>query len=98
MIDGILRATNVLLAGKKFVVIGYGYCGMGIANNAKGLGAHVIVCEVDPLKALEALKSRIREKLASAILIHPVVELHEPGALPVYEGKAKRVFDERAKL
>jgi len=54
-IDAILRATNLLLAGRKFVVIGYGWCGRGVATRARGMGAHVIVCEVDPLKALEAL-------------------------------------------
>jgi adenosylhomocysteinase len=53
-IDGILRATNVLLAGRRVVVIGYGWCGRGVATRAKGAGAHVIVCEVDPLRALEA--------------------------------------------
>jgi len=53
-IDGILRATNVLLAGSTFVVCGYGWCGRGIAMRAKGMGAKVIVCEVDPLRALEA--------------------------------------------
>lgn len=54
-IDGILRATNVLLAGKVFVVIGYGFCGKGVAMRAKGMGARVIICETDPLKALEAV-------------------------------------------
>jgi adenosylhomocysteinase len=53
-IDGIIRATNVLIAGTRVVVLGYGWCGRGVAMRAKGLGAHVIVCEVDPLKALEA--------------------------------------------
>jgi len=53
-IDGILRATNYLLAGSTFVVCGYGWCGRGIAMRARGMGAKVIVCEVDPLKALEA--------------------------------------------
>lgn len=53
-IDGIIRATNILLAGKTFVVCGYGWCGRGAAMRAKGLGANVIVTEVDPLKALEA--------------------------------------------
>ncbi len=53
-IDGILRATSVLLAGKNFVVCGYGWCGRGLANRARGMGAHVIVTEVDPVKALEA--------------------------------------------
>ena len=53
-IDGILRATNVLLAGKKFVVVGYGWCGRGVAMRAKGMGADVIVLEINPLKAIEA--------------------------------------------
>lgn len=54
-IDGILRATNILLAGSTFVVCGYGWCGKGIAMRARGMGARVIICEVDPLKALEAV-------------------------------------------
>ncbi len=54
-IDGIVRATNVLLAGKNFVVCGYGWCGRGLASRARGMGALVIVTEVDPLKALEAV-------------------------------------------
>jgi adenosylhomocysteinase len=54
-IDGIIRATNVLLAGRKFVVAGYGWVGRGVALRAKGLGSHVIVTEVDPMRALEAL-------------------------------------------
>ena len=53
-IDGIIRATNVLLAGKFFVVAGYGWCGKGLAMRAKGMGAQVIVTEIDPLRALEA--------------------------------------------
>jgi adenosylhomocysteinase len=54
-LDGVIRATNVLIAGLKVVVIGYGWCGKGVAMRAKGHGASVIVCEVDPLRALEAL-------------------------------------------
>src|ERR1700693_6251786 len=53
-IDGIIRATNKLLAGSKFVVAGYGWGGRGLATRAKGMGSHVIITEVDPLKALEA--------------------------------------------
>src|SRR5947209_11262357 len=53
-IDGIIRATNVLLAGATFVVAGYGWVGKGVALRARGMGAHVIVTEVDPLRALEA--------------------------------------------
>jgi adenosylhomocysteinase len=54
-IDGIIRATNVLLAGRKFVVCGYGWVGRGVAMRARGMGAHVIITEVEPLRALEAL-------------------------------------------
>src|SRR3989440_6577622 len=54
-IDGILRATNILLAGRTVVVAGYGMCGKGVAARAKGMGAHVIVTEVEPLRALEAV-------------------------------------------
>jgi adenosylhomocysteinase len=54
-IDGIIRATNVLLAGRRFVVCGYGWVGRGVAMRARGMGAHVIVTEVEPLRALEAL-------------------------------------------
>ena len=53
-LDGIIRATNVLLAGRVFVVAGYGWCGRGVAMRAKGMGAHVIVTEVDPMPAIEA--------------------------------------------
>src|ERR687898_877981 len=54
-IDGILRATNILLAGKTVVVAGYGMCGRGVASRAKGMGSHVIVTEVEPMRALEAV-------------------------------------------
>jgi len=54
-VDGIVRATNILLAGKKFVVAGYGWCGRGLASRARGMGSHIIVTEIDPLKALEAV-------------------------------------------
>ena len=53
-VDGIIRATNILMAGRKFVVCGYGWCGRGVAMRARGMGAVVAVCEVDPLRALEA--------------------------------------------
>ena len=59
-IDGIIRATNYLLAGSTFVVAGYGYCGRGIASRAHGLGANVIVTEIDPIRALEALMDGFR--------------------------------------
>ena len=59
-IDGIIRATNILLAGKTLVVAGYGWCGRGMAMRARGMGANVIVTEVDPLKALEAVMDGFR--------------------------------------
>jgi adenosylhomocysteinase len=59
-IDGIIRATNVLLAGKVFVVAGYGWCARGLASRAHGMGANIIVTEVDPLKALEAVMDGYR--------------------------------------
>lgn len=59
-LDGIIRATNVLLAGKTFVVAGYGWCGRGLAQKARGMGANVIVTEIDPLVALEAVMDGFR--------------------------------------
>ncbi|MGH9224547.1 MAG: adenosylhomocysteinase [Acidimicrobiales bacterium] len=59
-LDGVIRATNVLLAGKVVVVAGYGYCGKGVASRAKGMGAQVVVTEVDPLRALEAAMDGFR--------------------------------------
>lgn len=59
-IDGVLRATNILLAGKNFVVCGYGWCGRGIAMRAQGMGANVIITEVNPLRALEAVMNGFR--------------------------------------
>jgi adenosylhomocysteinase len=59
-IDGIVRATNILLAGKTFVISGYGWCGRGLAMRAKGMGANVIVTEIDPLVALEAVMDGFR--------------------------------------
>ena len=59
-LDGIVRATNILLAGKTFVVSGYGWCGKGLASRARGMGANVIVTEIDPLAALEAVMDGFR--------------------------------------
>jgi adenosylhomocysteinase len=70
-IDGILRASNVLLAGKKFVVCGYGWCGRGLASRARGLGAHVIITEVNPTRALEAVMD--------GFLVLPMSEAAENG-------------------
>src|SRR5262245_9771495 len=70
-IDGIVRATNVLLAGKTFVVAGYGWCGRGLASRAKGHGADVVVTEVNPLRALEAAMDGFR--------VLPMTEAAESG-------------------
>lgn len=59
-LDGLLRATNILICGKNFVVCGYGWCGKGLAMRAKGMGANVIVTEVDPVKAIEAVMDGFR--------------------------------------
>ena len=72
-IDGILRATNVLLAGKTFVVIGYGFCSRGIAMRAKGMGANVLVTEVNPVRALEAGMDGFRVmKMSDAVKVGDV--------------------------
>ncbi|MCL4313429.1 MAG: adenosylhomocysteinase [Actinobacteria bacterium] len=70
-LDGIIRATNILFAGKKVVVAGYGYCGKGVASRARGLGAAVIVCEVDPLRALEAVMD--------GFIVKPMIEAAAEG-------------------
>ncbi len=72
-LDGILRSTNILLAGKTVVVSGYGMCGRGVAARARGMGAHVIVTEVDPLKALEAVMDGCR--------VMPMLQAAEVGDL-----------------
>src|SRR5713101_2393256 len=59
-LDGIIRATNLLLAGLKVVIAGYGWCGRGVAMRAKGLGAHVIITEIDPVKGIEAVMDGYR--------------------------------------
>src|SRR5881396_503417 len=59
-LDGIIRATNILLAGRTLVVVGYGWCGKGIAMRARGMGANVIVTEIDPIKAVEAVMDGFR--------------------------------------
>ena len=59
-IDGILRSTNILLAGANFVVAGYGWCGRGVAVRARGMGANVIILEIDPIKAIEAVMDGFR--------------------------------------
>jgi adenosylhomocysteinase len=59
-LDGVIRATNILLAGKALVVVGYGWCGKGVAMRARGMGANVVVTEIDPIKAIEAVMDGFR--------------------------------------
>ncbi|HEX5734357.1 MAG TPA: adenosylhomocysteinase [Blastocatellia bacterium] len=59
-LDGVIRATNILLAGRTLVVVGYGWCGKGVSMRARGLGANVVVCEIDPIRAIEAVMDGFR--------------------------------------
>lgn len=87
-IDGIVRATNVLLAGRVFVVGGYGWCARGIASRARGMGARVIVTEVDPLRALEAVMDGLD--------VMPIAEAARVGDIFVTATGDKNVIDEPA--
>jgi adenosylhomocysteinase len=84
-IDGITRATNVLWAGKKVVICGYGWCGHGVAMRAKGLGAHVIVAEVEPVRALEAVMDGFQ--------VMPLVEAARVGDIFITVTGDKNVID-----
>jgi adenosylhomocysteinase len=84
-VDGITRATNILWAGKKVVVGGYGWCGRGIATRAKGLGAHVIIVEVEPLRALEAVMDGYQ--------VMPLMEAAKVGDIFVTATGDKNVID-----
>ncbi|MGD2053739.1 MAG: adenosylhomocysteinase [Gammaproteobacteria bacterium] len=84
-LDGIIRATNILLAGKTFTVVGYGWCGRGIAMRAKGHGAKVIVTEVDPLRSLEAAMDGYR--------VMPLVEAAQQSDFIVSATGDKHVID-----
>ena len=83
--DGIMRAANILIAGKTVVISGYGWCGRGCALRAKALGANVIVCEVDPLKALEAAMEGYR--------VMPIAEAEKDGDIFLTVTGDKHVFD-----
>jgi len=65
-LDGVIRATNILLAGRTLVVVGYGWCGKGVAMRARGMGANVVVTEVDPIKAVEAVMDGFRVMLIAS--------------------------------
>ena len=90
-IDGLLRATNILLSGKNFVVCGYGWCGKGLAMRAKGMGANVIVTEVDHIKAIEAVMDGFRVmKLDQAMPLADVI-ITVTGDLNVVDDKHFRI-------
>jgi adenosylhomocysteinase len=84
-LDGIIRATNILLAGKNMVISGYGWCGRGIAMRAKGMGSQVIVVEVDPLKAIEAVMDGFR--------VMPIMDAARIGDIFVTVTGDKHVID-----
>jgi adenosylhomocysteinase len=86
-LDGIVRATNILLAGKTFVVAGYGWCGRGLASRARGMGSNVIVTEVDPLVALEAVMDGFR--------VMPMIEAAKIGDIFVTVTGDLNVIDQR---
>ncbi|HYF63740.1 MAG TPA: adenosylhomocysteinase [Herpetosiphonaceae bacterium] len=85
-LDGVIRATNVLIAGKTVVVIGYGWCSKGIAMRAHGLGANIIVTEIDPIKALEAAMDGFR--------VMPMLEASKIGDIFISATGNKHVMDE----
>ncbi len=86
-IDGIIRATNILLAGKVVVVAGYGWCGRGVAMRAKGLGAEVIVTEVDPIRALEARMDGFSVMTMSAACLRGDIFVTATGDINVIDKK-----------
>ncbi len=86
-IDGILRASSVMLAGKVFVVVGYGWCARGVATRARGMGSHVIVTEVDPMKALEAVMDGFQ--------VMPLMEAARVGDIFVTVTGDTKVIDEQ---
>ncbi|OGG11536.1 adenosylhomocysteinase [Candidatus Gottesmanbacteria bacterium RBG_13_45_10] len=95
-IDGILRATNILLASKVFVVVGYGWCGKGVAMRARGMGCDVVVCEVDPVKALEAVMDGYRVMpVADACRIADIL-ITVTGDMHVVDENALKLLKDRA--
>lgn len=86
-LDGIIRATNILLAGRTLVVVGYGWCGKGVALRARGMGANVIVTEIDPIKAVEAVMDGFR--------VMPILEAAPLGDIFVTVTGNRHVIDEQ---
>ncbi len=96
--DGIMRTTNLIVAGKNVVVIGYGWCGKGVAMKAKGLGANVIVCEVDPIKAIEAYMDGFRVMTMDAAAPIGDMFVTVTGCSKVITGKHYKVMKNGALL
>ena len=86
-LDGIIRATNILLAGRTLVVVGYGWCGKGVALRARGMGANVVVTEIDPIKAVEAIMDGFR--------VMPMLEAAPIGDIFVTVTGNRHVIDEK---
>lgn len=86
-LDGIIRATNILLAGRSMVVVGYGWCGKGVALRARGMGANIIVTEIDPIKAVEAVMDGFR--------VMPIIEAAPLGDIFVTVTGNRHVIDGR---
>jgi len=86
-LDGIIRATNILLAGRTLVVVGYGWCGKGVALRARGMGANVVVIEIDPIKAVEAVMDGFR--------VMPIMEASGLGDIFVTVTGNRHVIDEQ---
>jgi adenosylhomocysteinase len=84
-IDGILRASSVLIAGKTFVICGYGWCSRGIAMRAKGMGANVIITEIDPLRALEAVMDGFRVMPMNEASLHGEIFVTSTGNINVID-------------
>ena len=86
-LDGIVRATNILLAGRTIVVVGYGWCGKGVALRAKGMGANIVVTEIDPIKAVEAVMDGFR--------VMPILEAAPIGDIFITVTGNRHVIDEK---
>ncbi len=92
-LDGLLRATNVLLAGKTFVVCGYGWCGKGLASRARGMGAHVVVTEIDPIRALEAVMDGFQVMTLEEVAPRADIVITVTGNLNVVDRQARKLKD-----
>jgi len=95
-IDGVIRATNLLLAGKVLVVFGYGWCGRGVAMRGRGLGANVIVVEVDPLRALEALMDGFRVTTSAGAAVEGDIFITTTGDIHALRPEHFRVMKDGA--